>query len=214
MNINRARATITEAAMMPPIALPESWFDDVAEALIEAEVGVVVRAIDWDVDVFEKEIDRLGLLVDEVVDGGVLRDAEREAEDVNVCDVLDDRDVEDDTTEEILAWDDEIVAEGVVVGVEGVVVGAVAAVLLAALALGVGVVEVVVAAESLSTTGDTLESFTGWMSTSRFACRARSRFSTGRRRDPECIGTCTRIIYFTVVGALNDYSLASGKECD
>jgi len=74
MNINRARKTITEAAMMPPTALAESWFD-VAEALIEVGVGVVVRATDWDVDVFEKDIDRTGLLVDGVVDG-VLRDAE------------------------------------------------------------------------------------------------------------------------------------------
>lgn len=116
--------------------------------------------------------------------------------------MLDDRDAEDDTVEEVLAWDEEIVvegvvvgAEGVVVGVEGVVVGAVAAVLLAALALGVWVVEVVVGAETSSTTGDTEETFTGWMSPSRFACRTRSRRSTSR---PECIGTCKRIIYPTV----------------
>jgi hypothetical protein len=109
--------------------------------------------------------------------------------------VLDDRDAEDDTVEEVLAWDEEIVVEGVVVGV-GVVVGAVAAVLLAALALGVWVVEVVVVAETSNTTGpDTEETFTGWMSPSRFACRTRSRRSTSR---PECIGTCKRIIYPTV----------------
>lgn len=60
--------------MMPPTAPAESWFD-VAEALIEVEVGVVVRATDWDVDVFEKEMDGTGPLVNEVVDG-VLRDAE------------------------------------------------------------------------------------------------------------------------------------------
>jgi len=69
--------------------------------------------------------------------------------------VLDDRDAEDDTAEEVLAWDEEIVVEGVVVGVEGVVVGVVAAVLLAALVLGVWEVEVVVVAEASSTTGDT-----------------------------------------------------------
>lgn len=179
--------------MMPPRALAESWFD-VAEALIVVGVGVVVRATDWEVNVFE--IGRMGLFVDEVVDG-VLWDAVREVEDVNVCDVLDDRDAEDDTAEEVLAEDGEIVVEGVVVGVEGVAVGVgvVAVVLLAALALEVWVVEVAAVAASLSTTGDT---FTGWMSPSRFACRARSRLSTGRRRNPECIGTCKRIIYPTI----------------
>jgi len=145
----------------------------------------VVRATDW--NVFDKELDNpvtVGLCVEEVVVDAVVRlDVRREAEDVNVCDELDDKGADDTTAEEVLTWEVDVVA---LAGVVLVVV----AVILAVLALGVWVVEELAVVTSAS----------------RFTYHARSWRSAGRRRNSECIGSLQGGYCIYLVGALNDYN--------
>jgi len=79
INISSARATITEAATMPPTAPPESWPDVLAaEALLALALGVgdevvVMRTTDRDVPGEELDSSVVEwLLVDEVVVDGVM----------------------------------------------------------------------------------------------------------------------------------------------
>jgi hypothetical protein len=90
MNMTRARATTTEAAIIPPSAPPESvWLDALPTLLIVVGVAlgvVVTKTTDLDVLCEELAVSSVaaGLFVDKVVKGVVRVDCE-EAEDVNVC---------------------------------------------------------------------------------------------------------------------------------
>lgn len=113
MNITRARATTTEAAIIPPSAPPERvWLEALLTLLIAVVVGVgvvVTRTTDWDVDCERLVVSPLaaGLLVDEVVVEDVVR---VDCKDVNVCEEV--ARVADDCEELVFAVED--TATGVV----------------------------------------------------------------------------------------------------